>query len=182
MNKQLTKKIIGIAASAALIASVAFSGTAIADPNPNKGPKPSITIDSWCEINTADLKNVIFTVNSRINDASSESFPDTPSVTKYEFRLKQGKGNSKGGNKYQVFGAPKFGPLGEGGVDKLVYVQFNLCTEGLSPFANAVNANITVEIDGGHKTFPATCADNPATEEDESIVTHIGHLGLCPAP
>jgi hypothetical protein len=61
-------------------------------------------------------------------------------------------------------------------------VQFNLCTEGLSPFANAVNANNTVEIDGGHKTFSATCADNPATEEDESIVTHIGHLGLCPAP
>jgi hypothetical protein len=40
MNKQLTKKTIGIAASAALMASLAFSGSALAAPGGEKGPPP----------------------------------------------------------------------------------------------------------------------------------------------
>jgi hypothetical protein len=40
MNKQLTKKTIGIAASAALMASAAFSGSALAGPGGEKGPPP----------------------------------------------------------------------------------------------------------------------------------------------
>ena len=41
MNKQLTKKSIGIAASAALMASVAISGNAFAGPPEGKGPPPA---------------------------------------------------------------------------------------------------------------------------------------------
>ena len=181
MNKQLMKKTIGIAASAALMATVAYSGSAIGAPDPaKKGPKASITIDSWCTLDTADLDNVILTVNSRINDASSESFTDDPFVTNYEFQLLQGVGNSKGGNKYMPFGTPKSGPLGAVEGSELTTETFNLCAEGLYSDANAVNVLITVDILGGHKTFTATCADNIDTPEDESDNTHIGNLGLCP--
>lgn len=66
MNKQLTKKTIGIAASAALIASVALSGSALAAPpgkdKPAKnedidnGDRTSISIYQTCDIDNGDLK------------------------------------------------------------------------------------------------------------------------------
>jgi hypothetical protein len=51
MNKQLTKKTIGIAASAALMASVAFSSSALAgkpDRNPSEKDCPNITQETRC--------------------------------------------------------------------------------------------------------------------------------------
>ena len=55
MNKQLTKKTIGIAASAALMASLAFSGSALAGPgnSPDKGDRdPSQKICEFMELGT----------------------------------------------------------------------------------------------------------------------------------
>ena len=57
MNKQLTKKSIGIAASAALMASVAFSGNALAGPpadNDKKGP-PAAQEPS-CNLSKTDIQ------------------------------------------------------------------------------------------------------------------------------
>jgi hypothetical protein len=51
MNKQLTKKTIGIAASAALMASLAFSGSALAgkpDRNPSEKDCPNVALDTAC--------------------------------------------------------------------------------------------------------------------------------------
>jgi hypothetical protein len=48
MNKQLTKKSIGIAASAALMASMAFSGNVLAGPPEGKGPPPAQ--DQACDL------------------------------------------------------------------------------------------------------------------------------------
>ena len=73
MNKQLTRKTIGIAASAALMASLALSGSAFAAPgNGNggaNGKKGSIEILSICDLNKAsgDLK-----VWTKIVDTSSD--------------------------------------------------------------------------------------------------------------
>ena len=51
MNKQLTRKTIGIAASAALMASLAFSGSALAgkpDRNPSEKDCPNVALDTAC--------------------------------------------------------------------------------------------------------------------------------------
>jgi len=84
MNKQLTKKAIGIAASAALLASVAFSGSALAAPPDKdggppqknndvaKGTKTSIDVYSNCNIVDRDL-----VVNVTITDKN-----DYPGSTK----------------------------------------------------------------------------------------------------
>jgi hypothetical protein len=52
MNKQLTKKSIAIAASAALMASVALSGSALAAPGGKKGPPPADTV--YCNLADKD--------------------------------------------------------------------------------------------------------------------------------
>ena len=74
MNKQLTKKTIGIAASAALMASLALSGSAFAAPgNGNggaNGKKGSIEILSICDLNKTSGKLTVWT---KIVDTSSES-------------------------------------------------------------------------------------------------------------
>jgi hypothetical protein len=67
MNKQLMKKTIGIAASAALMASVALSGSALA--GPGKGPQASAGISTWCEI-TGEREGDM-TVFIRTEDKSS---------------------------------------------------------------------------------------------------------------
>jgi len=69
MNKQLTKKAIGIAASAALIATVALSSAASAAPGGN--PKSSIGVDTWCEIKPGDEAVGDMTVHIKIEDKSS---------------------------------------------------------------------------------------------------------------
>ena len=66
MNKQLTKRTIAIAASAALMASVALSGSALAAPpgkgKPEKNPdietgdRTSISIYQTCDIDKGNLK------------------------------------------------------------------------------------------------------------------------------
>jgi hypothetical protein len=73
MNKQLTKKTIGIAASAALIATLAMSSSAFAGHNNGKGSdngqKGSIKILSICDLNkdTGTLR-----VWTKIDDTSSD--------------------------------------------------------------------------------------------------------------
>ena len=62
MNKQLTKKTIGIAASAALMASLAFSGSALAAPGGEKGPPPAqdeaCDLDDYAHACVETLKSV----------------------------------------------------------------------------------------------------------------------------
>lgn len=53
MNEQLTKKTIGIAASAALMASLAFSGNVLAgkpDRNPSEKDCPNIALETGCSV------------------------------------------------------------------------------------------------------------------------------------
>lgn len=73
MNKQLTKKTIGIAASAALMASVALSGSALAGPPADKGnkqgPQASASVSTWCEISNEAAGDM--TVHIRTEDKSS---------------------------------------------------------------------------------------------------------------
>ena len=68
MNKQLTKKTIGIAASAALMASLAVSSSALAN-GKKKGPQASAAVSTWCEI--TDERAGDMTVYIRTEDKSS---------------------------------------------------------------------------------------------------------------
>lgn len=175
MNKQLTKRTIGMAASAALMMA-ALSATAVADPgNPYKGPKASIDVSVWCDIVPGNLTDATLVVNTLVTDSGGEV---SAKITDSSITLYEGVGDNRGKNKFSVFGDALDGPNDIGEVQS---VPVDLCAAGLSSTANAANAMVTVDILGGHKTFTAMCGDNPLTEdvvEDGGV--EIGHLGLCP--
>ena len=77
MNKQLTKKTIGIAASAALMASLAFSGSALAAPGGEKGP-PDPQLPPSCTISEAthDCAMTLQSVDAAIKGADSVNARD----------------------------------------------------------------------------------------------------------
>jgi hypothetical protein len=175
MNKQLTKKAIGIAASAALTAA-ALSSTAVADRgNSNKGPKASIDVSVWCDVAPANLTDATLIVNTLVTDSGGEV---NAKITDSSITLVEGVGNNRGNNKFSAFGGAVDGPSEIGDVKT---VPLDLCAAGMDSAANAVNAMVSVSIVGGHKTFTSMCGDNPLTEDVvESGGVEIGHLGLCP--
>ena len=86
MNKQLTKKSIGIAASAALMATMAFSGSALAGPgnapdkgNAPKGSQTSVDVYSNCAI-VGDQLVVNVTVTDK-NEGTDKTPAELVSVT-----------------------------------------------------------------------------------------------------
>jgi hypothetical protein len=164
MNKQLTKKTIGIAASAALMASLAFSGSAFAAPGNGKavknGPKGSISILSVCDLNKASGNLRVWT---KIVDTSSDPVNygaelDSMFVQAYE---KVGTGRSQSTNDLGLPGSadPTFDDdfLFDDCRDAATNgtVMPDSCNEvhvSVSPSACArsVNADIEVLIDGIH--------------------------------
>ena len=179
MNKQLTKKTIGIAASAALMAA-ALSATAVAGPGTaNKGPKASIKVVAWCDVDASDPMNAILNVHTLITDKGGEVSAE---LTDTSTTPVEGVGNNRGRDKFQ--------PLVAGKVDgfpSLIGVEesigINLCEAGMSPAANAANAMISVDIVGGHKTFTAMCGDHDLDGDgylDVFSDVKIGHLDKCP--
>ena len=80
MNKQLTKKSIGIAASAALTASLAFSGSALAGPGGDKGPPPAQTVACGLSQETHACVDTLQSVNAAILGATSVNDRDTNSL------------------------------------------------------------------------------------------------------
>jgi hypothetical protein len=89
MNKQLTKKTIGIAASAALMASLAFSGSALAGkPDKEQGPPPAQDVS--CNLSATDsdgnyvvthaCADTLRSVNAAILGATTVNDRDTNSL------------------------------------------------------------------------------------------------------
>ena len=190
MNKQLTKKTIGIAASAALMAA-ALSATAVAGPgNANKGPKPSISVSNVCNVVYDDMTGApLLEVVTRITDTGDL----TPNIAEdgIAFTTVLGIGNNQGGGKkpdegkWSVATMARSGdeiPSGEidGGV--MFTSLFSMCDDAGTKDANTVNALVEVDVDGGHKTFSSYCGDVDTDGDgypDEFSNTDIGHLGLC---
>ena len=117
MNKQLTKKTIGIAASAALMASVALSGSALGAPanppgkdkpkrndNIENGDRTSISVYQTCAIVEDDLVvNVLITDNNADTcDVNGEN------CTKAQAELEsvEVQGLGKIGPEYFTYGSP----------------------------------------------------------------------------
>ncbi len=178
MNKQLTKKTIGIAASAALMAA-ALSATAVAGPgNDNKGPKASIKVAAWCEVESRNLIDATLIVNTLVTDAGGDVSAE---ITDSSITPVQGVGNNRGGDKFiPLTDATVAGPSRIGDVET---VEIDLCAAGMSSAANAANAMVSVEIVGGHKIFTAMCSDHDLDGDgylDVFSNTKIGGWGLCP--
>ena len=183
MNKQLTKKTIGIAASAALM-TAALSATAVAGPdNPNKGPKASIKVAAWCDVEVNSEGDALLNVHTLVRDSGGPVeavlLVDMNSIQAY-----QGVGNNRRGDKFSPLsdtdGKLETVPSAIGVIEN--HEPINLCAAGMDPAANAANALVTVEIAGGHKTFTAMCGNHDLDGDgylDVFSDVKIGHLDKC---
>jgi hypothetical protein len=174
MNKQLTKKTIGIAASAALMASVVFSGSALAEHKSNhnsnkKGPQASAAVSSWCEI--SDEKKGEMKVHIRVEDKSSGSATATVSSLYSELYTQNGgKGNDWGDP--LAMGTPYHVGVGDS------FVTFDLC-----PFikagtlGKAINAKTTLILQqpASKLAYTARCGNAPGP--DGELGTYDDVLG-----
>jgi hypothetical protein len=199
MNKQLTKKTIGIAASAALMAS-ALSATAFA--GPPKGPKPSIAVVNVCDVVYDDTTGApLLKVDTTITDTkyptglTPQLIADDPATGAkgIEFTSVLGIGSNAGGGKKPS--EPKWyvaemGRTGDsiptGDIEESVTFTsyFSLCDDPRTKEANAANSLVTVKIVGGHKEegWTSYCSDVDTDGDGTPDVfsnTKIGHLGLC---
>ena len=182
MNKQLMKKTIGIAASAALMASVGFSGSALARPGDNnkggnkQGPQASAGVSTWCEI--TDEAAGEMTVYVSVEDQSSGvAFGFVQLAT----TVVQGLTKSKGNAWDDIPGAIASPDLMVNVQDQPVTI--NICGGDLG---KAINAETTIVIDEDLTGYPASqpeytaqCGDNPATEEIEGGLTTADYPNLC---
>jgi hypothetical protein len=166
MNKQLTKKTIGIAASAALMAA-ALSATAVAGPdNPNKGPKASIKVAAWCDVDVNYDGDAFLNVHTLVRD-SGGPVQAVLLVDKNSIQAYEGVGNNRKGEKFSPLSAIVDG-IDLGKLENVPSVigdiqhhePINLCEAGMDPAANSANALVTVEIVNGHKIFTAMCGNH----------------------
>ena len=179
MNKQLTKKTIGIAASAALIASVAFSGSALA--GPGKGPQASLGVSAWCEV---DVANGQIDMHLTIEDKSSGI-----AVAELDSVAVQGLQKIKGRDWDDI----EFATFNDGvrndendnpteitiGADQLV--ELDIC-DGLLAASKAINAEATVTLlgDASKSEYTTKCGDNPDTlYVNEANLKVADYYGLC---
>jgi len=209
MNKQLTKKTIGIAASAALMASVAFSSSALAAPGGNgngngpkdgNGPQGSIAVTNTCEVtvNPIDKSDVVLTLTSVIEDKSTGDGAATNVAWSAQAQEKyKGRDLYAIGDVQTAFyaGIPE-----ENGVKTVTVVKtFDLCDAssetvevngdfvpkypGMSTYAKAANAQTTVMIDDGHKVegWISRCVDPDLTDDIDQLASLKLEQGLCPA-
>jgi len=188
MNKQLTKKTIGIAASAALIASLAISGSAFAGGNGGaNGQKGSITLTSVCTIE-ADKS---LTVRTIITDASSvpgDAVLDSMEVTavdKTSGKFADTQPLASAGVVAPTFtSSPLFADCDVNGDCNDVNIP--LCPPAPRADARSLNAVIDVFIKGEHNNkdydpvndvslFTTNCSDDPETDVDEVALLNIGN-------
>jgi len=177
MNKRNTIKLTSIALVASM--AVGLTATAVAGPGTdNKGPKASIKVAAWCDVEPRNLIDATLIVNTLVTDAGGAVSAE---ITDSSITPAQGVGNNRGGN--------KFSPLPDGTVEgpsligDVETVEIDLCAAGMSSEANAANAMVSVEIVGGHKTFTAMCGNHDLDGDgylDVFSDVKIGHLGLCP--
>lgn len=189
MNKQLTKKIIGIAASAALMASLAISGTALAGPggdNSNKqGPQASAAVSTWCEITNEAAGEM--TVFIKTEDKSSGVAYGMEDIASAQVDLvTKDRGN-------QWSDALDFdNPTLHLGVD--ASVTFNLC-DVLDDLGKAINAQTSIKLTtnvypSSRTVYTAQCSNAPGPDgmlgTDDDIagggLKTADYPDLCTAP
>ncbi len=183
MNKLNTLKLTGIATLA--LASVGLTASAVAGPgdNPNKGPKSSIKVQAICSLDNISADEANLNLRTLITDKTSEGGP-AATVLSTSTQAYQGVGDNRGKMKFKLLGEAVEGPNSMSPTDPVgneFTTTINVCAVPsymLSADANALNAEVTVEILDGHKTFYAKCGDDPMTDIVEGGIK-IGHLALC---
>jgi hypothetical protein len=201
MNKQLTKKTIGIAASAALMASVAFSGGALAAPGngngPNKqGPQASLDVMTVCNIDEYAGELIVDITLTDPNEGTDKAQAVLQSVT-VQGQKKAG-GTGKGSNTWTP-GADSWSdaekcepvddytPAEDIEIGTTCQIRLDICT-GLGD-SKAVNALTTVNISGladgnpvgsSKLEYTSQCKDDPYTEDvNEAILKVADYEHLC---
>jgi hypothetical protein len=168
MNKQLTKKLIGIAASAALVGSVALSGTAIAGPGggngggKGKGPQASLGVTTVCFINEAtDELDIYLTITDKSSGSATAELGSVTIQGEYKStgpvwsdipnsQIVDGDSTDPANNPTQI-------GLGQ------TMVSIPLCDMPMS--AKAVNALTSVTLNGAASKdeYTSRCKDDPDT-------------------
>lgn len=197
MNKQLTKKTIGIAASAALMASLAFSGSAFADPGNGvkNGPKGSIGLFSICYIETeaeygVDVPTPYLRVETTITDQSSVLGDATldgmtvQALEKYKGPWSNPDNFAEIGDPHPSYPVLAGDPPAASVTSRIPLCQSAMGNATLSSAARSVNALITVEITDEHNNkdmgFTARCSDDPDTYYvDEVAELNVWKKDLC---
>ena len=203
MNKQLTKKTIGIAASAALMASVAFSGSALAGHNGNhnsnkQGPQASLDVMTVCNIDEYAGELIVDITLTDPNKGTDKAQAVLQSVEVQGLRKAGGTG--KGSNTW-TDGADSWSSADDLcdddpddpydgdpiAIGTTCQIRLDICT-GLAD-SKAVNAETTVVITGladgvpvgSSKTeYTSQCKDDPYTEDvNEAILKVADYEHLC---
>jgi len=186
MNKQLTKKAIGIAALAALIATVAFTGSALAGPGGNKqGPQASASVSTWCEITDEAAGDM--TVYIRTEDKSSGEAYGMEDIASAQVDLV----TKDRGNQWSDpidFETPTL----HLGVDDSV--TFNLCDK-LDLLGKAINAQTSIKLTtnlypSSSIVYTAQCSNAPGPDgmlgTDDDVIggglKTADYPDLCSAP
>lgn len=197
MNKQLTKKTIGIAASAALMATLAFSSSAYADPGNGvkNGPKGSIGLFSICYIETeaeygVEVPTPYLRVETTVTDESSVLGDATLAGMTVQAKEKY-KGTWNDPDNFAPIGDPDVSYPVLAGVppkaevtSRIPLCQSAMGNDTLSADARSVNALITVEITDEHNNktdgFTARCSDDPDTYYvDEVAELNVWKQDIC---
>ena len=178
MNKLNTLKLTSITASAALLLSVVFSGSAIAGPGNKKGPQSSAAVISVCHIDEYAGELV---VNILITDKSSgvaTAVLDNVTV--------QGE-QKKMGNAWKDLG-DAIDPVEEIYIGTTKEVRVPIC-EPLMATSKAINALTSVTLGGNSSkdVYLSRCKDDPATDDgdpttdwdNEAILKIANFPGLC---
>ena len=169
MNKQLTKKSIGIAASAALMASLAFSGSALAGKpekgNAPKGSQTSVDVYSNCNI-VGDQLVVNVTVTDK--NAGTDKTPAELVSVSVQPQEKIGPRNLVGVGDAWKWTSDLYDEADDkcdnGTVIKIgdtCTISFSVC-EALSSNAKALDALTTVDTgeNGSKVTYTSMCKDS----------------------
>jgi hypothetical protein len=179
MNKQLTKKTIGIAASAALMASVAFSGSALAGPGGNgKKEQASIGVSAYCKIE--NVEEGVMAVYVSIEDKSSGNAYGQFGLDPVQI---VGVTKDRGPVWTDIPGAKESPSLDVPSYE--VRVPVNICGGG--ELGSAINAQVSVMLaldetslySPSKSEYTAQCGDDPNTDETEGGLKTADFEGLC---
>lgn len=185
MNKQLTKKTIGIAASAALMASVAFSSSALAAPGGVKGsnkqgPQASLDVMTVCTIDEAAGELIVDITITDPNEGTDKAQAVLESVDVQGLKKYRGNDWMHSDDSWESL----MGDTCEDGSAVMIgttcTVRLDVCSDLGN--AKAVNAETTVTLQGpsSKETYLSRCKDDPATEYvDEAVLKVADYEDLC---
>jgi len=178
MDKQFRNEVISVAASAALLLSVAFSGSAFAGPGQKKGPQASAGVSTWCEIKEENIAAGVMSVHVSVEDKSSGvAF----GYVQLDSAMVQGVTKDRGNSWTDIPGAMKTPDLLVNVSDQEVTI--NICGGDLG---KAINAKTKIILDqslfpSSKPEYTAQCSDNPMTDEVEGGLKTADFDGLCSA-